>query len=61
MFIYGIYKYGKGLFKGNNKDDAASMRTFRGFVTKFGDKGVLVCVVVKNNLFINKMNKYWVK
>ncbi|ABO98622.1 predicted protein [Ostreococcus lucimarinus CCE9901] len=61
LSTYGIYKYGKGSFKGNNKDDAASMRTLRGFATKLGDKGASARVAAKNNPFINKMNKYWAK
>merc|ERR1711990_329713 len=61
LSTYGIYRYGKGSFKGNSASKAAQMRTLRGFATSLGGKGASARVAAKNNPFINKMNKYWAK
>merc|ERR1712216_909746 len=65
LSTYGIYKYGKGSFKANSASKNAAMRTLFGFADLLGTKGDKVGekarVAAKNNPFINKMNKYWMK
>merc|ERR1712216_394270 len=65
LSTYGIYKYGKGSFKANSASKNAAMRTLFGFAESLGTKGdkagEKARVAAKNNPFINKMNKYWMK